>query len=142
MNSGDPLEKMLHELADLFKLVDENKDKPIHERVTPEIQARIDQLKGFVDKFSELNMSTFNAGGISKTELEQVIKNPSSLNPKQKKIMEFSKKLKAEVEAARLQLQAAKTVDETVSVDKQKADEIAKRKKKFKRVGGDKWLHL
>lgn len=142
MNNGDPLERMLNELAELFKLVDENKHKPIHETVTPEIQARLQQLKEIVNTYSDVNKTVFEGSGVKQSDLDQIIKYSSpKLSPKQKKILEFSKKLKADVEAAKDQLRASSgTENAQFSSTKQSAEDVAKRKKKFKRVGGDKWV--
>lgn len=143
MTEENPLERMLNELAELFKMVEEGKTKPLNEIVTPELKARLAHAKNLVDKYAELNAQVFKSAGLSEKDINRMIEQPSAnLTPKQKKVLEFSKKLKIEVETARIELTATPEVKPMYSKDKQKAEDIAKRKKKFKRMGGTDWMPL
>ncbi len=135
------LEKMLNQLAELFKIVEEAKGKPVAERVTPEIQERLDRAKELVEKFAELNKKAFESAGLKEENLNQLVKFPAaSLPAKNKKLLDFAKKLKADVENAKTQLSTESASDGLMySKDKQKVEEIQKRKKKFKRIGKN-WL--
>lgn len=143
MTEENSIEQMLNELAELFKMVDEGKTKPLDEIVTPELKARLAHAKTLVDKYAELNAQVFKSAGLSENEIKKMIDQPSpNLTPKQKKVLDFSKKLKKEVEAARIELTATPDVKPMFNKDKQKAGDALKRKKKFKRMGGTDWMPL
>lgn len=147
MADKDYLERMLHELSDLFKMVDDKKDQGISSKITPEIQKRLDHVKEMVEKFSDLNAQAFESAGITEEQLRRMVENPSpDLSDKEKRLLEFSKTLKTEVEAAKLQLELIKETSGSIydadRRDKTKKQEIKERKKKFKRLGGDDWLPL
>ena len=142
MTENNPLEHMLNQLADIFKMVEEGKTKPLGEKVTPEIKAHLEELKKIVDQFDELNTQVFSSGGVSESDFKKIIDNPpASMPAKQKKIIEFSKKLKKDVELAKKQLRQAPSEEKLMyNKDKQTSEDIAKRKKKFKRMGGNNWI--
>jgi hypothetical protein len=145
MPEENPLERMLNQLADLFKMVEDAKEKPLAERITPEIRARLDHVRELVEKFSQVNADFFQKAGVKEEDLQKtILGNTPNLSPKQKKVIEFSKKLKKEVEIARRQLITATPEEKLMyNLDKQTASDIAKRKKKFKRMGGGgNWMPL
>jgi uncharacterized membrane-anchored protein YhcB (DUF1043 family) len=145
MPEENPLEKLLNQIADLFKMIEDAKGKPISERVTPEIRERLDKLKELVDKYAQVNAEFFHKAGVKEEDLQKTLLSGSSnLSPKQQKVIDFSKRLKKEVEQARRQLIVAKPEDKLIyNQDKQNASDIAKRKKKFKRMGGGgNWVPL
>lgn len=141
MPDDNYLEKMLNQLADLFKMVEEHQGKPIAERITPEIRERLDHAKELVEKFTELNKKAFESAGLKEENLTQMVKFPAaSLPAKNKKLLDLAKKLKADVENAKMQLSVQSDNEGMIyNKDKQNAEEIQKRKKKFKRIGKN-WL--
>ncbi|HRD55319.1 MAG TPA: hypothetical protein PLC42_02870 [Parachlamydiaceae bacterium] len=146
MAEKDYLEKMLQQLAELLRMIQDNQGKPLGDKVTPQIKIRIAALKEFVAKFSELNHKAFESGGLKEEDLEKLIKVPSpSLSEKEKKLLDFSKKLREEAESIQRDLATHKEAKESI-YDKNKTQktkkDISERKKKFKRLGGDTWLPL
>ena len=141
MNDNNSLEHMLNQLADIFKIVEEGKTKPLDERVTPEIRAHLEQLKKVIDQFVELNAQVFSSGGVSESDLKKIIDTPPpSMSAKQKRVIEFSKKLKKDVDNAKASLVETAPKEKIMyNKEKQSAEDVAKRKKKFKRMGGN-WL--
>lgn len=145
MAENDYVEKMLQQLAELVRLIQDNHGKPLGSKVTPALKARISALKEFVAKFSDLNKKAFESGGFKEGDLEKLIKTPApNLSLKEKKLLDFSKKIREEAESIKRDLSTHKEPQGSIydKSGKQKAKDISERKKKFKRLGGDHWMPL
>lgn len=143
MPEKDYLEKMLHQIADIFKLIEDNRGKSIHDKLTPELKARLDNIKDVVGKFAELNTKAFEASGLNEEQLEKMVRNPTpSLSEKELRILNLAKKIKTEIEHAKMQLAMQKKNESSLFDKDQKNEDPKKRKKKFKRLGGDTWMPL
>lgn len=136
----DPMEKLLHQVGEIFKIIEEGKTKDFEKNITPEITARLENLKELFDQFNEANRQVFEEAGSSIQALQKIVQSPpDTLEIRWRKLFEFSKNLRNDLERSRLQNNlSADTIrkDQPFDQAKQMKDEVRKRQKKFKQMGG------
>ncbi len=147
MAEEQPLDKLLHQIGEMFKLIEENKDKDFEKNVTPEVTERLETLKDLFDQFNVSNRKVWEEAGSSVQALHKTVLMPSdTIEVRWHRLFEFSKNLKRDVEKVRFQNNLSSDAirkDQPFDKTKQKKDEIKKRKKKFKQMGGDAdWMRL
>lgn len=138
--ADDQLERLLHQIAEMFKVIEEGKTKDFEKNITPEITARLENLKDIFQQFSEANRQVFEEAGSSIQALQRIVQQPpDTLEMRWRKLFEFSKNLRNDLERARMQNNLSSDAvrkDQPFDSAKQKKDEIRKRQKKFKQMGG------
>lgn len=144
MAEDNPIEKMIHQIADMYALVKEYKGKEISANFTPELRERLENLKIAIETFAKLNKEMFASAGISEEDLKKLVENPpETLDKRTREAIEFSKNLKKEIESDRLRLNLSDEAQKPDSSNEKTKSPANQRKKKFKRVGGDgDWIPL
>jgi len=141
MKQRHPFEQLLDQITDLLALTEENKRKVSSGKLDPAIQDKLDQVEKDVELFHKITQNAIKKSGINQEVLDQNIGNPpDNLPSKERKILERAQKLKKELESEERKWAIKKSI---VKRQEKKAKTIGKkRKKKFKRLGGEGWMPL
>jgi len=142
MAKRNPFEDIFEQISDLLSLAQENEGKALSDEKLPEgLEEQLDELEKGVELFRKITDEAVKRSGIDEEMVDKTIHRPSTeLGRSDKKILEKAKKLKGELENIEREF-ARKT--QAVKLHKKKAKTAGKkRKKKFKRLGGQGWMPL
>jgi len=149
IEENNPIESLMDQIAGMYSFIEKNKLKEVN--MTPELQQQLDGLGQAVKSFVQLNEDMLKDAGANFAELEKLVETlPATLTPKLGKTLKFSKTLKSQIDQMRREMTiAALEQDKYSFLDRSKEskevrkEDIQKRKKKFKNMGGDKkWLKM
>lgn len=137
----NPFDPLIDQISELISLADENKTEAIKGRVNPDLLDQLDLLEFEVEFFRRVTDQAFRKSGISEDDLKkQVRQSVSDPNSKDEKLLARASLLKDQLQSLErhyaIRAQAAKMQK------KQKNDSVKKRKKKFKKLGGQGWIPL
>lgn len=131
----NPMQHLLEQIQNLLKMYYENKDKPAKE-LPKDITERLQQVEREVELFQKFNEKVFDEMGISE---EQLKKMTAELEPRERRILDSTEKLKKEVE----QIQQDLSMQAMTAKQRKKKQGTQQRKKKFNQLGGRKdWKYL
>lgn len=138
---------MLEQFNQLWELVEVMKTKKLADEFPADVEEQLERLEEGVQLYKKLNTQAFNAAGVTEENLQAMQKNFLPSNPQEALMLERAKKLRKTVEEMGRSYEIAYHIAkrrEEIYGKKQGAKNIAKaRKKKFKRLGGDKdWVPL
>ncbi|CCB92050.1 putative uncharacterized protein [Waddlia chondrophila 2032/99] len=138
---SEPFDSILDQIAELLEVADENKKEAIKGKVDKDLMNQLDFLEMKVQFFRNVTDQALKMSGITDEELGSHIENFSD-NPttKSQKMIaradQLKKKLQVLEKQYELRFRAAKMQK------KQEKSTGKKRKKKFKKLGGQGWLPL
>lgn len=141
MQPLDPMEHLLEQLSNLMKFAQKNASKPLKKNNTANLQRQLELLEDLIAKFNETTNKELLAAGVTDEELKKKLDNPEQIPPKVRRFLERSVRLQIDATLMRDALKVAITraalglTEPTTEAEKKKR--IQKRKKKFKRMGGD-----
>lgn len=146
MKEKNPLERLLNEVGDMLKLVQEHKGE-INQNLTPEFFLQLEKLEQTVDIFNEINNEVYKAANIDLEALtKQALKSPD-LSDRDKTM--FARAKQIEKDARTLKLKNAWVTSMSKSVPKPTKDKevekknIKERRKRFKSRGQERgWIPL
>jgi hypothetical protein len=142
MPKNNPFENIFEQISDLLSMTHEKSEKPLsEEKLDENIGKQIDELEKGVEIFRKITDEALKRSGIDEENLKKTIRNPSAeLLGKDKRILEKAKKLRGELEA--IEREYARKSQVVKLQKKQSKTAGKKRKKKFKRLGGQGWIPL
>ncbi|ADI38931.1 hypothetical protein [Waddlia chondrophila] len=138
---SEPFDSILDQIAELLEVADENKKEAIKGKVDKDLMNQLDFLEMKVQFFRNVTDQALKMSGITDEELGSHIENFSD-NPttKSQKMIARADQLKKRLQVLEkqyeLRFRAAKMQK------KQEKSTGKKRKKKFKKLGGQGWLPL
>lgn len=143
MAEENPIEYLLGELMRILDSVKDRKIPDNGERLPPDIDQKLAQLKQMIDVFSTTALDAIKDEGIEKDVIATSIAHPELLSPENKRILTKAKKLKSEAEELykinNKLLQQRNEAKLPKNKDKDAPTSSERRVKKFKSLGGTKW---
>ncbi len=141
MSTPDPLDLLLDQISDLLAVAQENKGEAIKGKVDKDIEQQLDFLEQKVEFFRKVTDEAIKMSGVNEEELEKNIK--ESVEDPQRK----NQKMVARAERLKTQMQMLeKEYEQRGKLAKLQKKRVKatgkKRKKKFKKLGGQGWLPL
>ena len=140
MNNLSPLQNMLAQLNEFYQLILANQSKKIV--VTPEIKEAVEYLAKQVELLTQVTEEEMKRLGVTKEALNKTIYGPKDQLPLElRNLLNKSQELKCQLEGC--QTVVNKIIKKQKEEEKLKKGQGAKRKDKFKNVGGKKgWIPL
>lgn len=141
MTDPDPFEHLLDQIADLLALAQENKSKTIKAKLDKDIHRQLDEIEKGVELFRKITDDALKKSGISEETVKKNISEPSDvLSRKEKRLLERTKKLKSELQVVESEYAIKCNI---AKLQKKKLKTAGKkRKRKFRRLGGQGWIPL
>jgi len=143
MAEENPVEYLLGELMRILDSVKDRKIPQNGERLPPDIDQKLAQLKQMIDVFSTTTLDAIKDAGIEKDVIATSIAHPELLSPENKRILAKAKKLKSEAEELykvnNKLVQQNNEAKLPKNKDKDAPTSSERRAKKFKSLGGTKW---
>lgn len=142
MAKKNPFEDIFEQISDLLSLTQEKEELGLSEKKLPEgIEEQLDELEKGVELFRKITDEAVKRSGVDEELVQKTIHNPTQeLERSDKKILDKAKMLRGELENIEREF-ARKT--HAVKLQKKKNKTAGKkRKKKFKRLGGQGWMPL
>lgn len=143
MAEENPIEYLLGELMRILDSVKDRKIPQNGERLPPDIDQKLAQLKQMIDVFSATALDAIKDEGIEKDVIATSIAHPELLSPENKRILTQAKKLKSEAEELyKINNKLVQQRNESKlpkNKDKDAPTSSERRMKKFKSLGGTKW---
>lgn len=140
-SSPNPFDHLFDQIADMIELAQNKKSSALTGKLDEDIDEQLDELERSVELFKEITDIAIERSGLNKDTLEASIENPpTSFSHGQKRIMERASKMKDELKKIENEFNRQRMI---AKVQKKKAKTTGKkRKKKFKRLGGQGWMPL
>lgn len=140
MTDQNQLEKLLDQVADMIQLIKDSENKPLPAALPEGIEENLEKLEKVVELFADAQQKMFTQAGITKEDIWGAIQEGTGVNPKDAYFFDRSKTL--ERDAREINAELARSLSQKEKKKGGKED-IRARKKKFKRVGGDKgWIPM
>lgn len=144
MTNENPLDKLLDQIGDLLKIIKDNEEKPLSSPIPPEVDLILSKLEMEVSLLGDAQQKVFTQSGITDEEINVMIQEGGK---------EGGARTQYFFDRARTLDQDAREINASLSssllmkdkqIGKKNPEQLMKeRKKKFKRVGGDKgWIPL
>lgn len=141
-NNPNPFDEMFDQIADMLAMAEKHKGTPLKgEPMEDGIEKQVDELEKQVEFFRKVTEEAMKMSGLKDKDLEETIENPTrDLDPKERRALQRARELKKRV--VDMELEYAR-MTKIAKLHKRKAKtEGTKRKKKFKRLGGQGWMPL
>lgn len=144
MKDEYPLEKLLDQIGDLLKIIKENEDKPLSSAVPPEVEVLLSQLEQEVAILSDAQQKVFTQSGITDEEINTMIREGGGEGgARTQYFFDRAKTLDQDAREINASLSMTLMMKDKQIGKKDSKQLMKERKKKFKRVGGDKgWIPL
>jgi len=146
MPGENPLEHLLDQIGDLLKSLRENDKTAIAGSIPSDIEKRLSQLEEQAALLRDAQQQLFQQAGFSNEEVQKMILEGSSEKTKHRYFFDRAKDLERDARQINMELAVVRSMKAATgkkNEPKSKADEIRARKKKFKRLGGDKgWIPM
>jgi hypothetical protein len=141
MVDSNPFDPILDQISELLAIAEENKSQPIKGEIDQDVLAELDFLEIQVDFFRRVTDQAIKMSGLSEEDMKNSIdtsmENPTS---KPQKMIERAGKLRSQLQTLEkhyeMRAKVAKMQKKSVKSTGKK------RKKKFKKLGGQGWLPL
>ena len=144
MAKVDPVKLMLDCMEDLLRFAQERTKEPLTKPLDPSIIKGVDRLEKMVEQYHELSINLFQEQKVDPRNLLITYKkHPENLTKRQRRIVEKGLSLMLDTAVMRKAIQKVRE-DARIggSEKKKKQRKILKRKKRFKKMGGDTWMKL
>jgi hypothetical protein len=141
-SSKNPFEEIFTQIADLLAMAKDNEGKPLSdEKLDEKIGKQLDELEKGVQIFGQITEEAIKRSGLDEEMVQKAVDNPSQeLNRQERGILEKAKKLKSDLEEIEREYERK---GHLIRSQRKKAKIYGKkRKKKFKRLGGQGWMPL
>lgn len=137
----DPFDPLLDQISELLEIATENKGEAIKGKVDQDVLNQLDFLEMKVEFFKSVTDQALKMSGISEQDLEKNI-DQSTTNPnsKNQRMIARAGQLKSQLESLEKQYETRARVAKMQK--KQVKATGKKRKKKFKKLGGQGWIPL
>lgn len=137
----DPFDPLLDQISELLEIASENKGEAIKGKVDKDLLGQLDFLEMKVQFFKNVTDQALKMSGISEEDLEKNI-DQSATNPNSKtqRMIARAGQLKSQLESLEKQYEMRARVAKMQK--KQVKATGKKRKKKFKKLGGQGWIPL
>lgn len=142
MKERHPFEQILDQITDLLALTEENKEKTFSEALGDDLKDKLEKIEKEVELFQKITDKALKKSGIDPESMDQKMKEdpPDNLSSKDKRVLKKAKKLKEKLVSEKRHWSIQSNI---AKMQKKKAKTAGKRrKKKFKRLGGQGWLPL
>ncbi len=141
MTNPDPFDALLDQIADLISLTQKKKGEPLVGEVDEDTKQQLDLLEQQLEIFRKITDEAIKSSGINEEALEKAIQTPpSDFAKKQQRVLERTRKIKAELVNLEQEYDLRGKFQK-IHIKKNKTAG-AKRKKKFKRLGGQGWTPI
>lgn len=135
------LDQLINQISELLNLADEHKKEAIKGKANPNLIDQVELLEFEVEFFKRVTDQALKKSEISQEDLtrniERTVSNSSSKN---EKLLARASHLKSLLQS--LERHYAMRADAAKMHQKQKKESGKKRKKKFKKLGGQGWIPL
>lgn len=138
---SEPFDILLDQIAELLEVADENKQEAIKGKVSEDLLNQLDFLEMKVQFFRNVTDQALKMSGITDEELNKNIdESKDNPNTQSQRMIARASQLKDKLETLEKQYELRARVAKMQK--KQSNSSGKKRKKKFKRLGGQGWLPL
>jgi hypothetical protein len=145
MKEENPFDKVFDQIADLLALIQGKKSLPSKKKSTEkppyeDIEAQLEVLERGAEAFRAITDEAIRESGLSEESIQQSIQEmPSTLSSKERRILKRAAELKKESDKLCVQLEQKARIAKKAGKRKTPG---RKRKKKFRRLGGQGWIPL
>lgn len=142
MSTSDPLDLLLDQISDLLAIAQENKGEAIKGKVDSDIEQQLEFLEQKVEFFRKVTDEAIKMSGVNEEQLQKDIDN-SLDNPstKKQKMVARAGQLKTQMQSLEKEYELRGRMAK-LQKKRVKSNTGKKRKRKFKKLGGQGWLPL
>ena len=140
-SNPNPFDHLFDQIADMIALTQDKKSQAFTGKLDDDIEEQLDELENSVELFKEITERAIEKSGINRDTLQATIDNPpTSFSQGQKRIIERASKMQEELKKIESEFNRQRMI---AKMQKKKSKSTGKkRKKKFKRLGGQGWMPL
>lgn len=139
------LEKLLNQIGDLLKIIKDHEDKPLSAPLPPGIEQTLSRLEQEIALLGDVQQKLFTQAGITDEEISAMIRAGAGQKggAREQYFFDRIKALDEDARAINASLSTTLKMKDKQIGKKDPKQLIQERKKKFKRVGGNKgWIPL